>query len=157
MSKKANIKPMLLRRLQKEFKEIEKDPPVVGCSAGIIDENIMHWRATLFGPSDSPYQGGVFNLDIVFHDNYPFKAPSIKFLTQIYHPNINTYGEICLDILKDKWSPALTISKTLLSISSLMTDPNPDSPLSSEAAHLYKTNREEYNRMVRDWVTKHAS
>ena len=94
------------------------------------------------GPEDSPYSGGVFFLNIVFPPDYPFKPPKVTFTTKIYHCNINSNGSICLDILKDQWSPALTISKVLLSISSLLTDANPDDPLVPEIANLYKTNRE---------------
>lgn len=90
------------------------------------------------GPSDSPFQSGVFFLDIKFPPDYPFKPPQVKFLTRIYHPNINNEGGICLDILKRQWSPALTISKVLLSICSLLTDPNPDDPLVPAIARDYK-------------------
>ena len=92
------------------------------------------------GPSDSPYQDGVFHLNIHFPTDYPFKPPKITFITKIYHPNINSNGVICLDILKNQWSPALTISKVLLSICSLICDPNPDDPLVPEIANLYKSN-----------------
>ena len=93
------------------------------------------------GPADSPFQGGVFFLNVKFPPDYPFKPPRIQFTTKIYHPNINAQGGICLDILKDQWSPALTISKVLLSICSLLTDPNPDDPLVPEIAHIYKNQR----------------
>merc|ERR1711885_85713 len=93
------------------------------------------------GPDDSPYVGGIFFLNIHFPTDYPFKPPKINFTTRIYHPNINSNGAICLDILKDQWSPALTISKVLLSICSLLTDPNPDDPLVPEIAHIYKTDK----------------
>jgi len=112
------------------------------------------WQATIMGPGDSPYQGGVFFLQIKFPTDYPFKPPRIQFNTKIYHPNINSNGGICLDILKDQWSPALTISKVLLSICSLLCDPNPDDPLVPEIAHIYKPNRTEYEKTAREWCRK---
>ena len=75
----------------------------------------FHWQATIMGPGDSPYSGGVFFLAIHFPTDYPFKPPKVNFTTRIYHPNINSNGSICLDILRDQWSPALTISKGTLS------------------------------------------
>ncbi|KAJ8400965.1 hypothetical protein AAFF_G00389220 [Aldrovandia affinis] len=92
--------------------------------------------------NDSPYQGGVFFLTIHFPTDYPFKPPKVAFTTKIYHPNINSNGSICLDILRSQWSPALTVSKVLLSICSLLCDPNPDDPLVPEIAHTYKADRE---------------
>ncbi|KAJ3244865.1 Ubiquitin-conjugating enzyme E2 4 [Chytriomyces hyalinus] len=107
--------------------------------------------------SDSPYSGGVFFLTIQFPTDYPFKPPKINFTTRIYHPNINSNGSICLDILKDQWSPALTISKVLLSICSMLTDPNPDDPLVPEIAHLYKTDRAKYEASAKEWTRKYAN
>ncbi len=95
------------------------------CSAGPKGDSLYEWVSTIMGPQGSVYQGGVFFLDIVFPQDYPFKPPKIVFRTRIYHCNINSSGVICLDILKDNWSPALTMSKVLLSICSLLTDPNP--------------------------------
>jgi len=108
------------------------------------------------GPADSPFSGGVFFLSISFPPDYPFKPPKVAFTTKVYHPNVNSQGAICLDILKDQWSPALTISKVLLSISSLLTDPNPDDPLVSEIAHVYKTNKKGYEDTAREWTRKYA-
>ena len=90
-----------------------RDPPT-SCSAGPVGDDLYHWQASIMGPPDSPYAGGVFFLSIHFPTDYPFKPPKISFTTKIYHPNINANGNICLDILKDQWSPALTISKVLL-------------------------------------------
>lgn len=131
---------------------------------------------------DSPYSGGVFFLAIHFPTDYPFKPPKVNFTTRIYHPNINSNGSICLDILRDQWSPALTISKgttycsrfyaeevpvhaslalmmcvvVLLSICSMLTDPNPDDPLVPEIAHVYKTDRSRYESTAREWTRKYA-
>ena len=145
-----------LKRIQKELIDLGKDPPA-NCSAGPIDEKDQyHWQATIMGPDDSPYAGGVFFLNIHFPTDYPFKPAKINFTTRIYHPNINSNGSICLDILKEQWSPALTISKVLLSISSLLTDPNPDDPLVPEIAHIYKTDKAKYETTAREWVRKYA-
>ncbi|KAK2524924.1 Ube2d2 [Columba guinea] len=129
----------LLRK--EELNDLARDPPAQ-CSAGPVGDDMFHWQATIMGPNDSPYQGGVFFLTIHFPTDYPFKPPKVAFTTRIYHPNINSNGSICLDILRSQWSPALTISKVLLSICSLLCDPNPDDPLVPEIARIYKTDRE---------------
>ena len=139
------------RRLKKEYKDFQKDPPT-NCSAGPIDDNIYKWKAFINGPKDSPYEGGLFELEMNFTNRYPFKPPKVVFTTKIYHMNINGSGQICLDILKDKWSPALTISKLLLSICSLLTDPNPDDPLVPEIANLYKNNKILYMATAREYT-----
>lgn len=145
-----------LKRIQKELEEIQKDPPS-NCSAGPVDDDLFHWQATIIGPEDSPYHGGVFLINIHFSSDYPFKPPKCQFLTKIYHPNINSQGGICLDILKDNWSPALTISKLLLSICSLLTDPNPDDPLVIDIAEIYKKNRELYIEKAKEYTLFYAS
>ena len=109
------------KRITKELENLNKDPPA-NCSAGPDGDDIFHWTATIMGPVGTPYHGGVFYLNITFPNNYPFKPPKVSFVTKIYHPNINSSGGICLDILKENWSPALTISKVLISICSLLDD-----------------------------------
>ncbi|KAJ1800583.1 Ubiquitin-conjugating enzyme E2 4 [Coemansia sp. RSA 2399] len=146
---------MALKRISKELRDLRSDPPT-SCSAGPIDDDLFHWQATIMGPAESPYNGGVFFLSIHFPTDYPFKPPKITFTTKIYHPNINSNGSICLDILKDQWSPALTIAKVLLSICSLLTDPNPDDPLVPEIAHLYKTDLSTYENTAKEWTRKYA-
>ena len=86
--------------------DLGRDPPA-NCSAGPVGDDLFHWQATIMGPEDSPYSGGVFFLNIHFPADYPFKPPKVSFTTRIYHCNINANGGICLDILKDQWSPAL--------------------------------------------------
>uniref|UniRef100_A0A8C2XEI2 E2 ubiquitin-conjugating enzyme n=1 Tax=Cyclopterus lumpus TaxID=8103 RepID=A0A8C2XEI2_CYCLU len=126
-------------------------------SAGPKGDNIYEWRSTILGPPGSAYEGGVFFLDIAFTPDYPFKPPKVTFRTRIYHCNINSQGVICLDILKDNWSPALTISKVLLSICSLLTDCNPADPLVGSIATQYTTNRPEHDRIAKQWTKRYAT
>jgi len=146
----------LTKRIAKELKDIQRDPPT-GISAGPIGETIQKWEAVIMGPVDTPYEGGLFKLQLNFPNEYPYRPPKVKFLTRVFHPNINAHGEICLDILRDNWSPALTISRVLLSISSLLADPNPNDPLVPEIAILYKTEPEKYKSMAREWTQSFAS
>ena len=148
---------MALKRIHKELADLQRDPPA-NCSAGPTDESdLYNWTASIMGPDDSPFQGGVFFLNVQFPTDYPFKPPKVSFTTRIYHPNINSNGSICLDILKDQWSPALTISKVLLSISSLLTDANPNDPLVPEIAHIYKNDRPRYDNTAREWTRRYAT
>jgi len=93
---------MAAKRINKELQDLGRDPPS-NCSAGPVGDDMFTWQATIMGPGDSPYQGGVFFLTIKFPTDYPFKPPKVQFNTKIYHPNINASGGICLDILKDQW------------------------------------------------------
>uniref|UniRef100_H2YYK0 E2 ubiquitin-conjugating enzyme n=1 Tax=Ciona savignyi TaxID=51511 RepID=H2YYK0_CIOSA len=146
---------MALKRINKELQDLSRDPPAQ-CSAGPVGDDMFHWQASIHGPSDSPFHGGLFFLTIHFPTDYPFKPPKVGFSTKIYHPNINSNGSICLDILRSQWSPALTVSKVLLSICSLLNDPNPDDPLVPEIARVYKTDRKKYNQTACEWTKKYA-
>ena len=146
---------MTLNRINAEIKNL-KENPVTNCSAGPIDDDLTKWQATIFGPEGTPYENGVFTLMIEFTSEFPFKPPKIWFKTPIYHCNINSNGGICLDILKDNWSPALTISKVLLSICSLLTDPNPADPLEARIAQEYMKDREKHDQTAKEWTLKYA-
>lgn len=143
-------------RLNKELEKLRGESPE-NISVEVVDENIFHWRAIIQGPKDTPYENGRFVVDIKFPSEYPFRAPSVHFLTRIYHPNINLKGEICLDILRDKWSSALTVRTLLLSICCLLNEPNPDDPLMAEVANLMRTNKNRYITAAREWTKLYAS
>eukprot|EP00276_Gloeochaete_wittrockiana_P007625 CAMPEP_0184649302 /NCGR_PEP_ID=MMETSP0308-20130426/6637_1 /TAXON_ID=38269 /ORGANISM="Gloeochaete witrockiana, Strain SAG 46.84" /LENGTH=152 /DNA_ID=CAMNT_0027081915 /DNA_START=125 /DNA_END=583 /DNA_ORIENTATION=- len=141
------------RRLMRDFKVLQEDPPA-GISGAPMENNIMQWNAVIFGPEDSPWAEGTFKLSLTFSEDYPNKAPVVKFLSKMFHPNIYADGGICLDILQNQWSPIYDIAAILTSIQSLLCDPNPNSPANSEAARLYQENRREYERRVKDIVEK---
>ena len=148
-----------VKRVSKEYQQLLKEPVEGIEAAPVSDSDICNWKAKVQGPPDSPYQNGKFHLSIHFPDNYPFKPPVLKFVTKIWHPNVGCEGNpghICLDILQSQWSPALSISKVLLSLISLLTDPNCASPMNGEAAQQYKSNRSKYDATVREWVEKYA-
>jgi len=123
--------------------------PTPGISA-FPDENgtMTHWIATIEGPKDTPYAGLNLKLDFDFPATYPYTAPTVLFKTPIYHPNIDFSGRICLDILKDKWSATYSVQTVLLSLQSLLGEPNNSSPLNNEAAVLWDQDMEAYQQKV---------
>ena len=146
---------MAARRIQREHQDLQRDAPE-NCSAGPRGDNMYLWDAVILGPTGTPYAGGIFKLEIHFPTDYPFKSPKVVFNTKIYHPNISPSGAICLDILKNNWSPALTISKVLLSICSLLSDANPSDPLVPEVADIYVKDRARYDDTARLWTNLYA-
>jgi ubiquitin-conjugating enzyme E2 D/E len=143
----------MIKKIQKDILECREN----GIDIQVDDENISQWKVIMLGPCESEYEGGIFVLDVTFGSKYPYIAPNVRFDTKLYHPNINSAGTICLDILKDNWSPILTFYKVYLSIQSLLTDPNPDSPLNGEAARLYKSDKKEYRKMCQKYITDYAN
>ena len=141
-----------LRRLEIELEEITNEPPPNIIAYLKSGDNLQKWEASIQGPPDSPYEGGTFCLDISFPSGYPLVPPKITFTTPIYHCNISSEGSIGLDILGTNWSPALNISKMLLSIQSLLTECNPDESHVPEIADQYINNREEHDRICREWT-----
>merc|ERR1711865_876371 len=109
----------------------------------------MHWKGTLKGPTGTPYEGGIFKIDIQLPPDYPFVPPKMKYETKIWHPNISSEtGAICLDILKNEWSPALTIRTALISLQALMSAPEPDDPQDAVVAKQYKSNNESVKQLM---------
>ncbi|KAF3796141.1 Ubiquitin-conjugating enzyme E2 2 [Nymphaea thermarum] len=162
------------KRLMRDFKRLQQDPPA-GISGAPQDNNIMLWNAVIFGPDDTPWDGGTFKLTLQFTEDYPNKPPTVRFVSRMFHPNtidsvpvasaVYADGSICLDILQNQWSPIYDVAAILTSIQiplmlnadfsslqSLLCDPNPNSPANSEAARMFSENKREYNRRVREIV-----
>ncbi|KAH3684253.1 hypothetical protein WICPIJ_004773 [Wickerhamomyces pijperi] len=141
------------RRLIRDLKRIQQDPPD-GVSASPHADNVMIWNAIIIGPSDTPFEDGTFRLSITFDEEYPNKPPQVKFLSEMFHPNVYASGELCLDILQNRWSPTFDVSSILTSVQSLLNDPNTASPANVEAAQLYKDHSSMYAKRVRETVEK---
>lgn len=139
------------RRLMRDFMRLKEDAPE-GISGSPLPDNIMVWNAVIFGPKDTPFEDGIFKLRMTFNETYPNKAPSVSFVSRMFHPNVYSDGRLCLDILDNRWSPTYDVMAILTSIQSLLHDPNPNSPANSEAASLYSKNTKEYEIRVRETV-----
>jgi ubiquitin-protein ligase len=147
-------------RLKKDIEllklEMSKDESVVETVEGSIEKafsangsmsNIKNFTIILRGPSQTPYDGGKFKLKVTIPEEYPMKPPRINFLSPIKHPNIKDV-DICIDILKTSWSPALMLYKVFLSLSSLLENPNPDDPLDPDMANQFKKNYEYFTQLA---------
>jgi len=145
------------RRLAIHHRDMEKNPPPL-CYARPEDaaKDMTHWVGYIDGPEDTPFAGGRFHLIIDFPSDYPFKPPQMQFITPIFHPNISASGEICLDILHSQWSPVLSIRSLLISLCSLLADPNPEHGLNKDALKFYRTNKEKYEETAKEWTQRDA-
>ncbi|KNC51459.1 ubiquitin-conjugating enzyme E2 35 [Thecamonas trahens ATCC 50062] len=145
----------LPKRIVKETQKLLSAPPP-GISATPHEDNLRYFRVMIAGPSASAYEGGIFVLELFLTDSYPMAAPKVRFLTKIYHPNVDKLGRICLDILKDRWSPALQIRTVLLSIQALLSAPNPDDPLANDVAEHWKSDEADAIRTAGEWTRMYA-
>jgi ubiquitin-protein ligase len=147
---------MWAKRIQKEIKDLIENSEELnkeGITLFPNESNIQHFHGSIIGPVGTPYAGLKYELEIKIGIDYPMKAPVVKFVNRkIYHPNVNTSGDICLDILKTEWAPTLSLAKMMLSICSLLNEPNPSSPLNSAAAHDWIHNKPKYQEeVIRIW------
>ncbi|KAJ9102460.1 Ubiquitin-conjugating enzyme E2 35 [Naganishia friedmannii] len=145
----------LPKRILKETERLMADSPP-GISAIPHENNLRYFDVKINGPGASPYEGGVFKAELFLPEDYPMAPPKVRFLTKIYHPNIDKLGRICLDILKNKWSPALQIRTVLLSIQALLGAPNPDDPLANDVAQHWKDDEKGAINVAREWTENFA-
>ncbi|XP_076370997.1 uncharacterized protein LOC143256957 isoform X2 [Tachypleus tridentatus] len=143
------------KRLRNELKSLKSDPPE-GIEATPLDRMCCHWQASISGPSESPYEGGSFFLYLQIPTSYPMEPPVVRFVTKVFHPNVSRHGDIGLDSITHNWSLALTISKVLISIQSLLTDPYCHVCMEPEVGKLYTEDRKMFERTARLWTVKYA-
>ncbi len=145
--------------MSKELERLKKEPPH-GITCWPRDGMLNHLEANLLGREGTPYEGGVFKLEITIPNRYPFEPPDVQFLTKIYHPNIDTAGRICLDVLKSpptgSWKPAHNIHTILTSIQLLLAEPNPDDGLMAEISSEYKHQRPTFIEKAKEWTRRFA-
>ncbi|KAF8178478.1 ubiquitin-conjugating enzyme/RWD-like protein [Pholiota molesta] len=149
------LSSMTMKRINREIADLKRE------DLGDIvlqpsDHSLIIWNGSIPGPEGSLYEGGVFAVEIVLPPDYPFSAPKVIFKTRIYHMNISEQGSICIDILKQNWSPALSLFKVMLSLSSLLTDPNPKDPLVPSIATQYVRSRKQHDATARRWTEMFA-
>ncbi|CAH7206249.1 ubiquitin-conjugating enzyme E2 T [Phodopus roborovskii] len=146
-------------RLKKELHMLAIDPPP-GITCWQEKDRVDDLRAQILGGANTPYEKGVFTLEVVVPARYPFEPPQIRFLTPIYHPNIDSSGRICLDVLKlppkGAWRPSLNIAAVLTSVQLLMAEPNPDDPLMADISSEFKYNKVAFLKNARHWTEIHA-
>ncbi|PFX34352.1 Ubiquitin-conjugating enzyme E2 K [Stylophora pistillata] len=149
----ANI---AIKRVQREFKEVVRSEELK-CKVELVDNSYTRLRGEIAGPPGTPFEGGIYKLDINIPETYPFNPPKVQFVTKIWHPNISSVtGVICLDILKDQWAAAMTLRTVLLSIQALLSAAEPDDPQDAVVARQYKEHPEVYWRTAKHWAEEYA-
>ncbi|KAH6639084.1 ubiquitin-conjugating enzyme/RWD-like protein [Boeremia exigua] len=155
------------KRLFKEYKALSSDPPE-GINAGPVTEDDMFlWEALIQGPEGTPFEGGVFPAELKFPRDYPLAPPKMRFLTDMWHPNVYNSGEVCISILhppgddplhyeqaSERWSPIQSVEKILISVMSMLAEPNDESPANIDAAKMWRNEKEKYETIVRQNVRK---
>ncbi|KAI9128116.1 hypothetical protein K1719_001109 [Acacia pycnantha] len=153
--------------LQKQLTDLYKNP-VDGFSAGLVsDDNIFEWRVTIIGPPDTLFDGGFFNAIMLFPPNYPLSPPTVRFISEMWHPNVYPDGRVCISILhppgddpngyelaSERWSPVHTVESIVLSIISMLSSPNDESPANVEAAVMWRDKKDEFRKRVSRCVRK---
>lgn len=141
-----------LRRIHNEVQYIQRDKEENKSmfTLSMIDENMFHWKAILYGPKDSLYEGYEFDISIKLPENYPMSPPNVKFISPIKHLNINDSGDICVDILKNKWTSSQNMTSVLMSIILLLTEPNISDPFNNSLSELYRENKDRYYEEIKE-------
>lgn len=150
---------MALKRLQLELKQ-QIEEPTYYYSISINETNFYHWNILLLGPGDTIFEGGVFKCIIEFPKEYPNRPPKFKFIDNLFHPNIYPDGNVCISILhegediygyehiSERWNPSHSVDSILMSIISMLSSPNFESPANVDASKLWQENFNEYKKII---------
>ncbi|EPX72483.1 ubiquitin conjugating enzyme Ubc1 [Schizosaccharomyces octosporus yFS286] len=153
----TNMSDSRSRRIGKELADVRRDTQA-GIQVWTVNESdISRLKGMFKGPPDTAYEGGYYTIDVEIPIDYPFRPPKMKFDTKIYHPNISSQtGAICLDILKDQWSPVYTVKSALISLQSLLCTPEPSNPQDAQVAQVYIENHDQFIKTAKEWVRLYA-
>ena len=145
------------KRVMKELQAI-KDDPEARVDLQLVNENDIHLlKGSFLGPPGTPYENGKYIVDIEVPMEYPFKPPKMKFQTKVYHPNVSSVtGAICLDILKNAWSPVITLKSALISLQALLQSPEPNDPQDAEVAQHYIRDKASFDKTAAFWTKTYA-
>ena len=149
-----------IKRLNKELRQLNESPSELFTIGLVNEDDLFTWCGIIFGPSDTIYEGGMFRFEMKFPSKFPIEPPSFRFLNSVFHPNVYSDGRVCISILNkgedqfgyeatdERWTPVRSIESILISICSIIADPNIDSPANVDSSVLYRDNREEFNRLA---------
>ncbi|XP_065179073.1 ubiquitin-conjugating enzyme E2 G2-like [Sycon ciliatum] len=156
---------MAMRRLLAEYKQITRNPPEGVIAGPKSEDNLFEWEAVIVGPEGTAYEDGVFSATLSFPKDYPMEPPKMKFNTRIFHPNVFPDGEVCISILHapgddplgyeshlERWSPVQSVEKILLSVVSMLAEPNIESSANVDASKVYRDDPERYRVLAQDLV-----
>ena len=143
-------------RITKELTELSTNPPE-NCQVSLVGDNIAEWRVNIFGPADSPYEGGNFEVILTIPANYPFKPPEARFVTKVYHPNVKSDdGSICAEVYQANWGPTKSVRHVVEIIINMLLSPNPDHAVEAEIARQMMENYEAFQATAQEWVNNYA-
>ncbi|XP_013201020.2 ubiquitin-conjugating enzyme E2 T [Amyelois transitella] len=156
----ASVPAARSARLAREILNFETRPPWGISCVPAEKDNFDVLIATLNGPRNTPYENGKFKVRITIPDMYPYEPPLVKFATPVYHPNIDRGGRICMDMLKmpprGAWVPTITLETLLVSLQTLLANPNPNDPLMMDVANEYKQDRDQFMLNAKLYTEKYA-
>eukprot|EP00045_Choanoeca_perplexa_P017844 m.268449 g.268449 ORF g.268449 m.268449 type:complete len:165 (+) comp17652_c0_seq1:139-633(+) len=158
---------MPLKRLMKEHKALMEDAPPGILAGPVQEDNFFEWEAFVTGPEDTPFEFGVFRAVLTFPKDYPNSPPTMRFTSDLFHPNIYSDGRVCISIIhppgadpsgyehsSERWSPVQSVDKILLSVVSMLAEPNDESPANVDAAKLWRESRTKFHKRARQCVRK---